>query len=182
MSHPATLRNYRFQDSSAEIRGGALYAENGKGLARIHDIIFDHENGDIQYLVAAYGRERKVMVALDRVQSTDDGTLYSRLTPDDLDYLPAFDDRVLNENQWYAYQQLYRSAMRDRDCLHELRRNNVTSIDRGRRWKGPTRTEQMQVASIQLGSRWQRFQDEVRRDLSNVRQSCATCRKRRRIA
>jgi hypothetical protein len=165
MSHYATLRDYRFQADADDIRGAALYGEGGKKLARIHDIVFNHENGDIQYLVADCGHDRRVLVPVDRVfrSVTDEKSFSSGLTSEDLDHLPAFNDHMLAENQWKDYEQLYRSAMEDRDRLkvryerqwtedpvqhregapaHSItptpapapaRRNNVTPIDRGRR-------------------------------------------------
>jgi hypothetical protein len=184
MSHLATLRDYRFPSGAADIRGASLHGEGGKKLAKIYDIILDHENGDIRYLVADYGR--RVLVPIDHVYRSNDETFRSGLTSEDLDRLPMFEEQMLREDQWRAYEPLYRIALEDRDSLHQPERTNVTFIDRGRRWKGQEAKSvsrlKKRFTAIDSDSRWTAFQDKVRRELHNIRESCAACGKKRRIA
>lgn len=117
MSHYATLNEYRFDFDADDIRGAKLYGEGGEELGRIRDVVFEHGTGEIQYMVVEYGTDRRVLVPLDRVfrTVTDEDSFSSELSCDDLDRLPAFDDKVLqNDRQWRDYEQLHKSSMRER--------------------------------------------------------------------
>jgi len=163
MSHYATLNEYRFDSDADDIRGAKLYGDGGKELGHIRDVVFEHGTGEIRYMVVEYGSDRRVLVPLDRVfrAVTDEDSFSSDLTCDDLDHLPAFDDKVLhNDRQWRDYEQLHQMSVRDRKQAEEqyerewsedpVQHNeeapahsitpapeadssNVTSIDRGRR-------------------------------------------------
>jgi hypothetical protein len=45
MSHYGTLKETRFADASADIRGSHLYGLNDEKLGKIDDVIFDHSTG-----------------------------------------------------------------------------------------------------------------------------------------
>jgi hypothetical protein len=122
MSHYATLNEYRFEEDVDDIRGAKLYGEGVQQLGRIRDVVFDHATGDIRYLVVDYGHDRRVLLPLDQVfrTVTDEHSFSSELTPEDLDHLPAFDDRVLkNDRQWRDYENLHRSSMEERRQLKQ---------------------------------------------------------------
>lgn len=122
MSHYATLNEYRFDGDADDIRGAKLYGEGGEELGRIRDVVFEHGTGEIQYMVVEYGSDRRVLVPLDRVfrTVTDEDSFSSELSCDDLDRLPAFDDKVLqNDRQWRDYEQLHKSSMRERKQTEE---------------------------------------------------------------
>lgn len=163
MSHYATLDKYRFDADADDIRGAKLYGEGGQELGRVRDVVFEHGTGEIQYMVVDHGRDRRVLVPLGRVFRSvmDENSFSSDLTREDLDRLPAFDNKVLhNDRQWRDYEQLHKMSMRDRTQSKERYerqwsedpvqhregapahsitpapepgRSNVTSIDRGRR-------------------------------------------------
>jgi PRC-barrel domain len=128
MAHYSTLRDYQFEDDVDDIRGAAVYGEGGTRLARIQDIVLDHDNGNIKYLVADMGHDRKVLVPLDRVfrTVTDEDSFHSDLTAHDLAHLPAFDDKMLhNHDEWKIFEKLHRSAMND------IRRRASQQYERG---------------------------------------------------
>jgi hypothetical protein len=116
MAHYSTLRDYRFEDDADGIRGASLYGEGGTALGRIRDIVFDHETGDIRYMVVDTGHGRCVLAPLDRVfrAAVDEESFHSDMTAEDLAKLPAFDDKMMkNRDEWKDYEKLYRSAMEE---------------------------------------------------------------------
>lgn len=235
MSHYALLNEYRFEADADDIRGARLYGEGGQELGHIRDVVFEHATGDIRYMVVEYGSDRRVLIPLDRVfrTVTDEESFSSELTCEDLDRLPAFDDKVLhNDRQWRDYEQLHNSSMRERNQSEERYerqwtedpvqhregapahsitpapepdRDNITSIDRGRRddytpeiWPerlapvfGSTRNDSEKLEMVPqaegsrepaaeyvtagLGPKWNNFSERVKRDLHNIRGRCERC-------
>jgi sporulation protein YlmC with PRC-barrel domain len=206
MSHYATLNEYHFQSEGDDIRGAKLYGEGGQELGRIRDVVFDHATGNIEYLVLEYGSDRRVLLPTDRVFRTvmDEDSFSSELTLDDLDHLPAFEEKLLkNEQQWRDYEKLHRSTIEDRKPVASTEdRSNVTSIDSTRGddyvpdvWPqriapvfGSTRndSEKLEMASKtrewhkednanRLGLKWNRFAERVKHDLQSIRGRCERC-------
>ncbi|HVZ19104.1 MAG TPA: hypothetical protein VG897_18445, partial [Terriglobales bacterium] len=125
----------------------------------------DHNTGDISHLVVKeeHGRRGLVPVNMVRPVIENDRDLQTELSREDMDHLPAFDDRMLRHDQeWKHYMQLHRQTLKDRnkkaqeeyergwednpvehrtdDVAHlitpidvEPEPSNVTLIDRGRR-------------------------------------------------
>lgn len=163
MEHYATLQDYKFDADIDDIRGAKLYGEGGEELAKIKDVVFDHDTGTIRYLVADEGHDRRVLVPISEVRTaiTDARDFDSDLTKNDMDRLPAFDDKMLkNDTEWNNYKKLHEQALKDRekaavreykrdwtddpvehmteDVAHtitpiEVAPSNVTPIDRGRK-------------------------------------------------
>jgi PRC-barrel domain len=118
MSHYSTLQDYQFDADVKDIRGAALYGPDQSKIGKIADIVFDHDNGTIRYLVADVGHGRRVMLPLNHIYRTaiDEDAFETDLTSAALDHLPAFDDKVLESDQsWKSYEQLHRSAFEERD-------------------------------------------------------------------
>ena len=118
MSHYSTLQDYQFDADVKDIRGAALYGPDQSKIGKITDVVFDHDNGTIRYLVANIGHERRVMLPLNRIFRTavDEDSFETDLTPAELDRLPAFDQKVFDSDQsWKSYEQLYRSSLEERD-------------------------------------------------------------------
>lgn len=107
MSHYGTLRDYRFDpDDVDDIRGAVLFNNSGDKIAKIDDVVFDHDSGHIEYLVADAGHDRHVLVPLDRVYRSivDEENFETDLTRNDLERLPKFDDKALDdEHRWQAH-------------------------------------------------------------------------------
>jgi L-fucose mutarotase/ribose pyranase (RbsD/FucU family) len=124
-----TLRDYRFTGDVDDFRGSHLYGVGGKKIARIRDIVFDNNTGDLRYLVADCGYGRKVLIPLEQVSyAAPRHAFFSELSSDDLVQLPAFTERVLeNDEQWRDFEQLYRGVLEEQHP--ESRRTRV--INRG---------------------------------------------------
>ena len=122
MPHYATLNDYQFDADVDDLRGATLYGEAGQKLATIDDIVFEHGSGNIEYLVANEGHDRRVLIPVNRVRTSiaNDRDLDSDLTREDMDHLPAFESKMLHHDQeWKNYMQLHREAWRDREKTGE---------------------------------------------------------------
>ena len=118
MSHYSTLQNFQFDADVKDIRGAALYGVDQKKIGKITDVVFDHDNGTIHYLVADMGHGRQVMLPLRHIYRTavDENAFETDLETSGLDRLPAFDNKVFDADQsWQSYEQLHRSALEERD-------------------------------------------------------------------
>ena len=47
MAHVGTLRDFRFQNSTDDVRGAALYGRDEEKLGKIKDVVFDHATGSV---------------------------------------------------------------------------------------------------------------------------------------
>ena len=119
MSHYSTLQDFQFDADVKDIRGAALYGADQSKIGKIADVVFDHDNGTIRYLVADIGHEpsrdafAEPLYIAPRSMKT---RLKPILTTAELDRLPAFDQKVLDSDQsWKSYEQLHRSALEERD-------------------------------------------------------------------
>jgi hypothetical protein len=118
MSHYSTLQDYQFDADVKDVRGAALYGPDQSKIGKISDIVFDHDNGNIRYLVADVGHDRRVLLPLSHVYRTviDEDAFETDLTSAELDRLPAFDEKVLESDpSWKSYEQLHRSSLEERD-------------------------------------------------------------------
>ena len=114
MAHYGTLRDYRFDpDDVDDIRGAVLFNSAGDRIAKIKDVVFDHDTGRIEYLVADAGRDHNVLVPLDRVYRSivDEDNFETDLTERDLHSLPKFDDKALeDEHKWRSHLEEHRQS------------------------------------------------------------------------
>jgi len=118
MSHYSTLQDFQFDADVKDVRGAALYGADQGKIGKIADVVFDHDNGTIRYLVADIGHSRRVLLSLNHVYRTaiDEDAFEADLTTAELDRLPAFDQKVLDSDQsWKSYEQLHRSSLEERD-------------------------------------------------------------------
>jgi PRC-barrel domain protein len=206
MAHYATLNEYRFAATEEDVRGAILYGEDGEELGRIRDVVFDHASGDIRYFVVEYGRNRRVLVPLDRVFRTvmDEDSFSTELMAEDLDRLPAFDEKLMkNDRQWRDYEKLHHSTMSEGSLeARAPQRSKVTPINRPRNDYRPdiwpqrlapifgstgndsgkiemvphTQSWQADDTENDLGERWNQFADQVKRNLNNLRGDCERCK------
>lgn len=73
MANYGMLRNYRFTDTAEDIRGAKLYGLNDEKLGKIDDVIFDHSEGTIRYVVVDTGgwlSTKKFIVPADRLRAS----------------------------------------------------------------------------------------------------------------
>jgi sporulation protein YlmC with PRC-barrel domain len=149
MAHYGTLSTYRFPDKVAieDVRGAALYGLNDDKLGKIDDVIFDHVNGDIRYIVVDTGgwlSSKKFMVPVDRVYASpkhkDDFSV--DMTKEQVEKFPPYDEDVVrDQHRWSQYEARYRSS-----------------------WVGS-----------RLGQRWSAFENRVRSERPHIVGQCPSC-------
>lgn len=111
-----TLRDYRFSDDVADIRGSAIYGNNDEKLGKIDDVIFDQNTGRIQHIIVDTGgwlSSRKFLVPADRLATypRDNGGFVVNLTKADIERFPTFDENIVaSEDRFRQYESQYYSA------------------------------------------------------------------------
>jgi sporulation protein YlmC with PRC-barrel domain len=125
MAHYGTLGTQRFEGNVDDIRGADIYGTNDEKLGEIKDVIFDHETGNIQYVVVDTGgwlSSRKFLVPGNRIseRSGHDNDFVVPLTREQVEGLPAYDDKVVeNEEQFRDYETNYRKNFVEGPVLHK---------------------------------------------------------------
>ena len=120
MSHYGMLRDYSFTADADDIRGADLYASDGK-IGGVKDVVFDHESGDIRYLVAEV-KGRKVLIPASHIfrSAADEGSFETDLTKEEAARLPAFDEKMLeNEHDWEKHNEKHRHFWHDKEDKYE---------------------------------------------------------------
>lgn len=178
MPHYATLKEYRFDSSADDVRGAKLRSENGENLGFIRDVVFDHATGDICYLLVESDYDRCVLVPLDRVFcAVNDDSFRSDLLNQDLNQLPAFDEKILqHDRQWHAYEKLHRSTMQhhgqiDQSLVSVPQDILVPPGDRQFREEFFPRSSR----PVALNHKWNTFAERIKQDLRAIRGYCERC-------
>ncbi len=133
MAHYGRLGGYEFHDHAEDIRGAALYGSEDEKLGKIHDVIFDHSNGDIAYLVIDTGgwlTTKDFIVPAGHVHSSSkhEGDFSSDLTKQQVESFPPFKESDLDsEEKWAHYEGQYRSKWESGPVMHRAETDrNVT--------------------------------------------------------
>lgn len=111
MAHYGTLRDYQFSEDVDDIRGADLYTAGGGKIGTVKDVIFDHDNGAIRYVVADLGHDRRVLIASDQLfrSITDEDSFETNLTPEQAATLPVYDEKMLeSEKDWKKHEEEHR--------------------------------------------------------------------------
>jgi len=124
MSHYGTLRDYRFPESSEDIRGSHLYGLNDEKLGKIDDVIFDHTTGLIRYVVVDTGgwlKTKKFIVPAERLRAStehkDDFSI--DLNKKQIENFPPYEESDLeSEKKWADYEGRYRSKWEASPVMH----------------------------------------------------------------
>ncbi len=107
MAHYGMLRDYRFSEDVDDIRGADLYSGEEK-IGTVKDVIFDHDSGEIRYLVADLGHDRRVLVPSDHVfrSIADEDSFATDLSPERAASLPRFDEKMMeSEKDWKRHEE-----------------------------------------------------------------------------
>lgn len=145
MAHVGTLRDFRFENESDDVRGAALYGRDDEKLGKIKDIIFDHSTGRLNYVVVDTGgwlSTKLFVVPADRirVRNEKDDEYTCSLTKKRIENFPVYDENHLNdEKQWATYERDYRGSAKFEetgDVLHQAGSTNILVSD-GLRADGP---------------------------------------------
>jgi len=141
MAHYGMLRDYAFAEDVDDIRGSDLYAADGK-IGTIKDVIFDHEAGDIRYLVADLGHDRRVLIDSGHVfrSTADDDSFETDLTAAEASRLPAFDEKSLEaEHDWERNHADNRKIWKEREENYEREYKRAWEEDPVMHMKGSER-------------------------------------------
>ena len=124
MANYGMLRNYRFTDAAEDIRGSKLYGLDDEKLGKIDDVIFDHSEGSIRYVVVDTGgwlSTKKFIVPADRLRpSTEhDDAFAVDLTKAQVENFPPYKETDLeSDEQWSDYEGKYRSKWEADPVMH----------------------------------------------------------------
>ena len=133
MAHYGVLRDYRFPDAPEDIRGAKLYGADDEKLGKIDDVIFDHETGNIHYVVIDTGgwlTTSKFIVPADQLRASTghDGDYATNLTKEQAEDFPPYHEKDLeSEEGWKKYEDKYRSKWETGPVMHRAETDrNVT--------------------------------------------------------
>ena len=124
MANYGMLRNYRFTDTAEDIRGSKLYGLNDEKLGKIDDVIFDHSEGTIRYVVVDTGgwlSTKKFIVPADRLRASSkhDNDFAVDLTKAQVESFPPYKETDLeSDEQWSDYEGKYRSKWDADPVMH----------------------------------------------------------------
>ncbi len=124
MANYGMLRNYRFTDTTEDIRGSKLYGLNDEKLGKIDDVIFDHSEGTIRYVVVDTGgwlSTKKFIVPADRLRASTkhDNDFVADLTKEQVEGFPPYKETDLeSDEQWSDYEGKYRAKWDADPVMH----------------------------------------------------------------
>ena len=124
MANYGMLRNYRFTDTTEDIRGAKLYGLNDEKLGKIDDVIFDHSEGTIRYVVVDTGgwlSTKKFIVPADRLRASTkhDNDFAVDLTKAQVENFPPYKETDLeSDEQWSDYEGKYRAKWDADPVMH----------------------------------------------------------------
>ncbi|HEY3974163.1 MAG TPA: PRC-barrel domain-containing protein [Candidatus Sulfotelmatobacter sp.] len=126
VAHYGTLKNTTISDAAEDIRGSHLYGSNDEKLGKIDDVIFDHANGTIRYIVVDTGgwlTTKKFIVPADRLHLSakhkDD--FETPLSKEQIERFPPYKQSDLDsENTWADYEGRYRSKWESDPVMHRV--------------------------------------------------------------
>jgi len=124
MANYGMLRNYRFRNAAEDIRGSKLYGLNDEKLGEIDDVIFDHSEGTIRYVVVDTGgwlSTKKFIVPADRLRASaeHDDDFAVELTKTEVESFPPYKETDLeSDQQWSDYERKYRSKWETDPVMH----------------------------------------------------------------
>jgi sporulation protein YlmC with PRC-barrel domain len=118
MPHYGILREYKLEEVD-DVRGAEVYGVNDEKLGTIDDVIFDHSNGEIRYIVLKTGGllgGKRIMVPSNRIEpyGNHEDKFYAELDKDRLEMLPEFNDEKLkSEGGWADFEKQYEERWND---------------------------------------------------------------------
>jgi sporulation protein YlmC with PRC-barrel domain len=194
MNHYGTLRDYRFVEKDADdIRGSNVYGINDEKLGDIDDVIFDHNTGNIRYVVVKSGwlSSKKFIVPADRLQPSREhkNDYQVNLTKQQIENFPPYEESSVSDSErWQKYEKDYDKVMTtDGGVMHRADSPDriITPPSSEVISSGRTPEPQSSIPSAMsaagsssrthLGQRWSNFEDRVRRDRTHIVSTCNVC-------
>ncbi|HEY6349445.1 MAG TPA: PRC-barrel domain-containing protein [Candidatus Angelobacter sp.] len=112
MPHYGILHDYKFKDA-VDIRGSEVYGVNNEKLGTVDDVIFDHSDGEIEYVVVDAGgwlTSKRFLVPANRIEpyGRHEDKFYAELDKERIQMLPEFNqDTLKSEGHWADYEKQY---------------------------------------------------------------------------
>ena len=122
--HCSLLGSRQLGQPAEDIRGATLYGSNDEKLGKIDDVIFDHSNGDIRYVVVDTGgwlSTKKFLVPPNRLRPSAEhkDDFAADLNRERIEDFPAYQDSDLdNEKTWADYEGRYRAKWETGPVMH----------------------------------------------------------------
>lgn len=133
MAHYGTLKDAPVVKSGEDIRGTHLYGLNDDKLGKIDDVIFDHSNGDIRYVVVDTGgwlHSKKFIVPANglRASAKHEDDFEVNLNKEQIESFPPYNESDLeSENKWAGYEDKYRAKWVAHPVMHRAETDrNIT--------------------------------------------------------
>jgi hypothetical protein len=133
MAHYGILRETRFAEASEDIRGAHLYGSNDEKLGKIDDVVFDHSDGTIRYVVVDTGgwlSTKKFLVPAEglRASARHDDDFEVSLSKNQIENFPPYEESDLgSDSKWSDYEGRYRSKWVANPVMHRAETDrNVT--------------------------------------------------------
>ncbi len=168
MAHYGTLGSTSITELDGDIRGAQLYDQNSdEKLGKIEDVIFDHANGDIRFVVVDTGGwlgSRKFIMSSDRLRTSakhkDD--FETGMTKKQIEALPPYDESALkSESNWSDYERRYRSKWVTDPVMHRAETDrNVTPTT----YQVAGNTDSERAAALQGHGEFQKRPASIRRN------------------
>ncbi|PYY05821.1 MAG: hypothetical protein DMG64_02400 [Acidobacteria bacterium] len=138
MAHLGTLHDFRFENSTDDIRGAALYGREDEKLGKIKDVIFDHSSGAVQYAVVDTGgwlKSKLFLVPAERIcpRSDKEDEYVVALSKEQIENFPVYDENTVgDEKRWDTYERAYRGSAKFEETgglLHQAGGTNILVSD-----------------------------------------------------
>ncbi len=133
MAHYGILRETRFAEASEDIRGAHLYGLNDEKLGKIDDVVFDHSDGTIRYVVVDTGgwlSTKKFLVPAEglRASAKHDDDFEVSLSKRQIESFPPYEESDLgSDRKWADYEGRYRSKWVADPVMHRAETDrNIT--------------------------------------------------------
>lgn len=121
MAHYGMLRDYAFAEDVDDIRGANIYSSDGEKIGKVKDVIFDHDSGNIDYLVTDIG-DHNALIASNHVfrSAKDEDDFETDLTREQAKTLPRFEEKALeSEHDWARHHEQNRKLWKEREDRYE---------------------------------------------------------------
>jgi hypothetical protein len=207
MAHFGTLRDFLFSDSLAageDIRGATVYGRNNDKLGKIDDVIFDHRNGEIRYVVIDTGgwlSSKKFLVPPQQLRQPprhkDDFAV--DLDKSQIENFPPYQEAdVSSQGRWRDYEDRYQAAWMGGPVQHRKGSDhNITptademppepgsigsriSQQENRNLGGrviPAGSDEVTIqnSAVGVGPRWLTFESRLRQHHRDLTSGCPSC-------
>jgi sporulation protein YlmC with PRC-barrel domain len=206
MAHYGRLRDYRLSDAEAvdDIRGSKVYGSDDDKIGKIDDVIFDHANGNIQYVVVDTGgwlSSKKFVVSPDRLRPSakHDDDYEISATKEQIESFPPYNESdVESEDKWKDYEKRYKAAWHDGPVQHRKGSDHDitptasempaepgsigSQLSEGENASlssriVPAGSDDVTISNsaMGIGARWLNFEGRLRQRRRDIVSSCTSC-------